>query len=142
MSRFNYSDTIIKDVLRTVKTIALLGASANNERPSHHVMQFLLDKGYEVIPVNPGLAGKELLGQTVVAQLSDIDKPIDMVEIFRNKEALPSILDEVLQLKNKPSVFWGQLGVYDEDVAAKAEEAGMTVIMDRCPAIEIPRLMA
>lgn len=140
MSQFNYSDELIKDTLQSVKVIALLGASAKKERPSYHVMQFLLSNGYEVIPVNPGLAGQDILGKPVVATLADIDKPIDMVEIFRNKEALPAILDEVLQLEQRPSVFWGQLGVYDEAVATKAEAAGMTVIMDRCPAIEIPRL--
>ncbi len=142
MSRFKYSDKAILNVLQSVKVIALLGASSNKERASYHVMEFLLAKGYEVIPVNPGLAGKELLGQTVVARLADIGKPIDMIDIFRNKEALPAILNEVLELEHRPSVFWGQLGVYDEAVAEKAEKAGMTVIMDRCPAIEIPRLSA
>lgn len=132
----HYSDSFIRSILASVKIIALVGASANEKRPSHTVMQFLLAKGYQVIPVNPGLAGKELLGQLVYARLADIPVPIDMVDVFRNSFAVPDLVDEVVALKPLPRVVWMQLGVRHDAAAGRAEAAGIKVIMDRCPAIE------
>lgn len=132
----HYSDSLIRSILSSVRTIALVGASAKEQRPSHTVMQFLLAKGYQVIPVNPGLAGKELLGQKVYAHLADIPVPIDMVDVFRNSFAVPDLVGEVLAVKPLPKVIWMQLGVRHEAAAVRAEAAGITVIMDRCPAIE------
>jgi len=142
MNHDSYPDYYIADILRATKMIALVGASPNPERPSYRVMAFLLRKGYRVIPVNPGQAGKEILGQAVVARLADIAEPIDMVDVFRTADALPSIVDEVLALSPLPKVIWGQLSVRHDEAAAKAEAAGVKVVMDRCPAIEYPRLVA
>lgn len=136
-----YPDFYISDILRSTKTIALVGASPNAERPSHRVMAFLLRKGYTVFPVNPGQAGKEIQGQTVYATLADIPEPIDMVDVFRAADALPALVDEILALKPLPKVIWGQLAVRDDKAAEKAEAAGIKVVMDRCPAIEYPRLV-
>ncbi len=138
----NPSDDRIRDILRSVRTIALLGASPKPERPSHGVMRFLLGKGYHVIPVNPGQAGKEINGQRVVARLADIAEPVDMVDVFREPYSLPGIVDEVLAMNPRPPVLWTQLGVVNEDAARRAREAGLQVVMDRCPAIEYPRVMA
>ncbi|WP_210002552.1 CoA-binding protein [Phyllobacterium sp. 1468] len=135
-----YSDDYIREILSSVKTIALTGASPNETRPSFSVMRFLLLQGYHVIPVNPGQAGKTILGQQVHARLADIPEPIDMVDVFRNSSALPGVVDEALALKPLPRVVWTQLGVWDEAAARKAEAAGIQVVMNRCPAIEIPRL--
>ncbi|MBN9047235.1 MAG: CoA-binding protein [Rhizobiales bacterium] len=137
----NPSDDRIRDILRSVRTIALLGASPKPERPSHGVMRFLLGKGYHVIPVNPGQAGKEINGQRVVARLADIAEPVDMVDVFREPYSLPGIVDEVLAMNPRPPVLWTQLGVVNEDAARRAREAGLQVVMDRCPAIEYPRLI-
>ncbi|MFN7101621.1 MAG: CoA-binding protein [Pseudorhizobium sp.] len=142
MNHDRYDDAYIADILKTTKTIALLGASPNPDRPSNGVMRFLLSKGYTVIPVNPGQAGKEILGQTVYAKLSDIPQPVDMVDVFRAPEFLPGIVEEAAALPQPPKVIWGQLGVRDDDAAAKAEAADIKVVMNRCPAIEYPRLMA
>ncbi|MBP1860863.1 CoA-binding protein [Rhizobium herbae] len=136
-----YPDYYLSDILRATKTIALVGASPNTERPSHRVMAFLLRKGYMVFPVNPGQAGKEIQGRTVYARLADIPEPIDMVDVFRAADALPALIDEILALKVRPKVIWGQLSVRDDEAAAKAEENGIQVVMDRCPAIEYPRLV-
>ncbi len=136
-----YPDFYISDILRSTKTIALVGASPNAERPSHRVMAFLLRKGYTVFPVNPGQAGKEIQGQKVYATLADIPEPIDMVDVFRAADALPALVDEILALKPLPKVIWGQLAVRDDKAAEKAEAAGIKVVMDRCPAIEYPRLV-
>lgn len=136
-----YSDHYLADILRETKTIALVGASPKAERPSHRVMAFLLRKGYRVIPVNPGHAGRTILDQTVVARLADIVEPIDMIDVFRAAHALPALVDEILALPNLPKVIWGQLSVRDDKAAAKAEAAGINVVMDRCPAIEYPRLI-
>lgn len=141
MNHDRYDDNYISGILTSVKTIALLGASPNAERPSYGVMKFLLGRGYKVIPVNPGQAGKEILGQTVYATLADIPGPVDMVDVFRAAEYLPAIVDEVLALPQKPKVIWGQLSVRDDEAAAKAEAAGLQVVMNRCPAIEYPRLV-
>ncbi|PWE52385.1 CoA-binding protein [Metarhizobium album] len=141
MNHDRYDDNYISGILTSVKTIALLGASPNAERPSYGVMKFLLGRGYKVIPVNPGQAGKEILGQTVYATLADIPGPVDMVDVFRAAEYLPAIVDDVLALPQKPKVIWGQLSVRDDVAAAKAEAAGLQVVMNRCPAIEYPRLV-
>ncbi|MCF6369979.1 CoA-binding protein [Rhizobium halophilum] len=142
MNHDRYESDYIADILKTTRTIALLGASPNSDRPSNGVMRFLLSKGYEVIPVNPGQAGKEILGQKVYAKLADIPQPVDMVDVFRAAEYLDGIVDEVLALPQKPKAIWGQLSVRDDKAAAKAEAAGMKVVMNRCPAIEYPRLLA
>jgi predicted CoA-binding protein len=136
----SYDDALIRRILREVKTIALVGASANEARPSWIVTKYLLDRGYEVIPVNPGLAGQTLLGKTVYGSLKAIAGPIDMVEIFRNSEAAGPITDEALSLDPLPKVIWMQLSVRNDEAAAKAEAKGLTVIMNRCPKIEYGRL--
>ncbi|MFC4624261.1 CoA-binding protein [Daeguia caeni] len=134
-------DNQIRYILQTVKTIAMLGASPKPERPSYGVMRFLLEKGYRVIPVNPGQVGKDLHGQSFVGSLSDIAEPVDMVDVFRESGALPAIVDEILRLKWRPAVLWAQLGVVHEEAARQAEAAGMRVVMDKCPVIEYSRLI-
>lgn len=134
----DYSNEYIADILRSVKVIAMPGASANELRPSFGVRRFLQRKGYRVIPVNPGLAGQELDGETVYARLGDIPEKVDMVDIFRRREDLPQMFDEALAIG--APVIWTQLGLRDDALAAKAEAEGVKVVMDRCPAIEIPRL--
>jgi len=141
MDHDNYDRNLIRDVLKTTKNIAMVGASPNPARPSYGVMRFLLGKGYHVIPINPGHAGREIQGQKVYATLADIDEDVDMVEVFRAADKLSAVVDEVLAMKKPPKVIWGQLTVRDDAAAAKAELAGLTVIMDRCPAIEYPRLV-
>ncbi|WP_137132981.1 CoA-binding protein [Rhizobium sp. FY34] len=141
MNHDRYDDGYIASVLKTVKTVALLGASPKPVRPSHGVMGFLLSKGYHVIPVNPGQAGKTILGQTVYGRLSDISEPIDMVDVFRASEHMQEVMEEVLALGIPPKVIWTQLGVRDDAAAAKAEAAGIQVVQDRCPVIEYPRLL-
>ena len=138
----HYSDDLIKSILRATKTIAMVGASGNEMRPSYFAMKYLLDKGFVVHPINPGLEGKDILGQKVYASLRDVPAPVDMVDIFRNSDAAPAIVDEALAEKDRlgVKVVWMQLGVINEDAAAKAREAGLTVIMDRCPKIEYGRL--
>lgn len=138
MNSIPYSDELLQTVLQQTKTIALVGASANPDRASNEVMNFLLTKGYTVIPVNPGLAGKELLGQTVYASLSDIPHTVDMVDVFRNSDAVGPIVDEAITRGDK--VIWTQLEVIDHGAAARAKAAGLIMIMDRCPKIEYPRL--
>ncbi|MBB1248019.1 CoA-binding protein [Rhizobium sp. G21] len=140
MNHDSYDPKTIRDLLGSVKTIAVVGASANPARPSFGVMRFLIDKGYKVIPVNPGHAGGEILGQTVYARLSEIPNAIDMVDVFRAADQLSGVIDEALALAPRPKAIWGQLSVRDDKAAEKAEAAGVTVIMDRCPAIEYPRL--
>lgn len=132
------SDQTIKTVLEQTRTIALIGASAKPERPSYRVLQFLLDKGYRVFPVNPGQAGTDILGQTVYASLGDIPKPVDMVEIFRRSEDVGPIVEQAIASGAK--TVWMQLGVINQQAADTATAAGLTVIMDHCPAIEYPRL--
>lgn len=136
----HYSAEYLKEILASVKTIALVGASPKPDRPSFGVMRFLLSKGYKVHPVNPGQAGKEILGQTVCATMADIPEAIDMVDVFRAPEYLGDVVAESLALKDRPKVIWGQLSVRDDEAVKPAEEAGIKVVMDRCPAIEIPRL--
>jgi predicted CoA-binding protein len=140
MNHDSYDSHYIADILKTSKTIALLGASPNPDRPSNRVMGFLLEKGYQVFPVNPGQAGKQILGQTVYAKLADVPQPVDMVDVFRAAEYLDGVVDEAIALETRPKVIWGQLSVRDDKAAAKAEAAGIKVVMDRCPAIEYPRI--
>ncbi len=135
------ADSQIKDILSRTRRIALVGASANPSRPSHEVMHFLLRAGYEVVPVNPGLAGQTLLGQPVVARLSDIDEDIDMIDIFRQSQHVPAIVDEALAHCPELGVIWMQIGVVHEDAAEAARARGVDVVMNRCPKIEYPRLM-
>ncbi|CAI3924910.1 Predicted CoA-binding protein (YccU) (PDB:1IUK) [Commensalibacter communis] len=127
----------ILDVLSQVKTIALIGASNKPDRPSYGVMKSLLGYGFNVIPVNPILAGKMILGQTVYATLSDIDASIDMVEIFRKADSVPAIVDEILGIKMTPKLIWMQLNIIHEVAAKRAVDAGIDVVMDRCPVIEL-----
>lgn len=140
MNHDNYPDTLIRDILTSTKTIALVGASPKPERPSNGVMAALLKRGYTVIPVNPGQAGKTIHGQTVVARLEDIDVPVDMIDVFRAPAQMGDVVDDVFRMKTLPRYIWGQLGVRNDAAAARAEERGITVVMNRCPAIEIPRL--
>lgn len=140
MNHDSYDPDYIRNILLSVKVIALVGASANPVRPSYFVTQYLLDKGYDVIPVNPGLAGQQILGQTVFAELADIGKPIDMVDIFRNSDAAAGIVDEALALNPRPKVIWMQLGVRNDEAAARAEAAGIQVVMNRCSKMEYGKL--
>ncbi|WP_417831959.1 CoA-binding protein [Terasakiella sp.] len=142
MSNLVYDDDWLKIILRDVRTIAMVGASAKWNRPSNFAMKYLQGKGYRVIPVNPGLAGGEILGETVYASLNDVPGPYQMVDIFRNSEAAGAICDEAISLKDEKqiSVVWMQLGVRNDEAAARAETAGMKVVMDRCPKIEYGRL--
>ena len=135
-----YDDALVRGILDEVKTIAMVGASANTIRPSYFVLKYLLAKGYRVIPVNPGLAGQDLLGQRCYADLESIPEPIDMIDIFRGADAVPGIVDAALALDPKPNIIWMQLGVRHDEAAASAEAAGLTVIMNRCPKIEYGRL--
>ena len=137
-----YDDAEITEILRSVRTIAMVGASANWVRPSNFAMKYLQGKGFRVIPLNPGQAGKEILGETVHASVADIPGPVDMVDIFRNSEAAGPIVDDVLPIAKEKQikVIWMQLGVRNDAAAARAEAAGLTVIMDRCPKIEYGRL--
>jgi predicted CoA-binding protein len=136
----SYPDAYIKSILTTTKTLALVGASANPARPSYIVLKYLSERGYKVIPVNPGLAGQKIVGQEVVASLKDIREPLDMVEIFRNSKSAGPIVDEALTLDPKPKVIWMQLSVRNDEAAARAEAAGIKVVMNRCPKIEFGRL--
>jgi len=132
------SDAEIRAILGETKTIALVGASPRPERDSHEVMEFLQSRGYRVIPVNPVCAGETILGERVRASLGEIDEPIDLVDVFRNSEAAGPVIDEAVAVKAK--AVWTQLGVVNEPAAERARAAGLRVVMDRCPKIEIPRL--
>lgn len=140
MNHDSYSIDYIRDILRSVRTIALVGASNNDVRPSYFVLRYLLDKGYDATPVNPTLAGQEILGRKVYAQLSEIPQALDMVDIFRNSQAAGVITDEALTLMPLPKVIWMQLGVRNDEVAARAEAKGIKVVMNRCPKMEYGKL--
>jgi predicted CoA-binding protein len=140
MNHDTYSQDYISGILNSVRTIAMIGASANDVRPSFFVLKYLIAKGFTVYPVNPGQAGKEILGQRVYARLSDIPHAIEMVDIFRAPDAVPAIVDEALTLDPLPKVIWMQLGVRNDEAAAKAEAAGLKVVMNRCPKIEYGKL--
>ena len=140
MSRETYADADIRRILTGVKSIALVGASANPARPSYIVMKYLIGRGYSLLPINPGLAGQTLLGTTVYASLAEAPGPIDMVEIFRSPEYAGGLVDEALKLDPLPSVIWMQLGVEDVAAAERARARGVEVVMNRCPKIEWGRL--
>jgi uncharacterized protein len=140
MDHSGYADTFIRGILNTVKSIAMVGISPKDNRPSYFAFKYLLERGYHMIPVNPGQAGKEILGQKVYAKLADIPEPVDMVDIFRASQFAPGVVDEALALNPLPRVIWMQLGVRSDEAAAKAEAAGLKVIMNRCPKIEYGRL--
>ena len=140
MNHDAYSDDYIREILNTVKTVAMVGASPQNVRPSYFVFKYLAERGYDMIPINPGQVGKNLAGKPFVASLRDIDRPIDMVDIFRSAEHIMPVVDEMLALASLPRVLWLQLGVRNDDAAAKAEAAGIKVVMNRCPKIEYGRL--
>tara|TARA_Y100000588_G_scaffold381249_1_gene466575 strand:+ start:1171 stop:1650 length:480 start_codon:yes stop_codon:yes gene_type:complete len=138
MEALKYEDSFVKSILADVKTIAMVGASTNWNRPSYFAMKYLQTKGYRVIPVNPVVAGQELLGEAVWSSLDEIDEPIDMVDIFRNAEAAGPITDAAIEIGAK--VVWMQFGVINHEAAARAEAAGLRVVMDRCPKVEYARL--
>jgi uncharacterized protein len=140
MNHDTYDDRYIRGILNTVKTIAMVGVSANTSRPSYFAFKYLLERGYRMIPVNPGLAGKALLGQRAFARLLDIEEPVDMVDIFRASEHVLPIVEEALQMQPRPQVIWMQLGIRNEAAAGRAEANGLKVVMNRCPKIEYGRL--
>jgi predicted CoA-binding protein len=140
MNHDNYSEGYIRDILREVKSVALVGASGNEVRPSYFVMKYLLDKGYEVTPVNPGLAGQEILGRKVYGSLKAIPYPVDMVDVFRNSKAAGPITEEALTLNPPPKVIWMQLNIRNDEAAARAEARGVKVVMNRCPKMEYGKL--
>ncbi len=140
MSAESYADADIRRILTSVKSIALVGASANPARPSYIVLKYLIARGYRMLPINPGLAGQSLLGERVYASLAQAPGPIDMVEIFRASEYASAIVDEALALSPLPWAIWMQLGVSHAGAAERARERGLDVIMNRCPKIEWGRL--
>jgi len=142
MDHDRYSDDYIADILRSVRAFAFVGASAKSNRPSYFAMKYMLGKGYSVYPINPGHAGESILGQIVVAKLSDVPAPVDVVDIFRNSDAALGVTREAIALKDKLGikVVWMQLGVRNDEAAAEAETAGLKVVMNRCPKIEYGRL--
>ena len=142
MSDLIYDDAQMRRVLREVRTIAMAGASPNWVRPSNFAMKYLQGKGYRVIPLNPGQAGKEILGEPCYASVAEIPATVDMIDIFRNSEAAGAIVDDVLPIASEKQikVIWMQIGIRNDNAAARAEAAGLTVIMDRCPKIEYGRL--
>ena len=140
MDHNTYSDSYIRGILNTVKTIAVVGISPKDNRPSYFAFKYLKERGYRMIPVNPGQAGERILGQKVYARLSDIPGPVDMVDIFRGSEHALPIVEEALALEPKPKVIWMQLTVRNDEAARLAEAAGLNVVMNRCPKIEYGRL--
>jgi uncharacterized protein len=135
-----YDDSYIRGILNTVKTIAMVGVSANTSRPSYFAFKYLLERGYQMIPVNPALGGQELLGRKVYGRLSDIPEPVDMVDIFRAPRYAVAIVEEALALSPRPQVIWMQLGIRNDEAAKLAEASGLKVVMNRCPKIEYGRL--
>src|SRR3989441_8952883 len=140
MDHDSYSDSYIRGILNTVKTIAMVGASEKTNRPSYFAFKYLHERGYTMIPVNPGQAGHEMLGRKIYAKLADVPEPIDMVDIFRAPQYALPIVEEALALKPRPQVIWMQLGVRNDEAARLAEANGLKVVMNRCPKIEYGRL--
>lgn len=140
MEHGGQSDAAIAAILRDARSVALVGASADPSRPSHGVMAWWLRRGVRVVPVNPGLAGGTILGQPVVGRLADVPSSVDLVDVFRRSDAAGAVTDEALALDPLPRVIWMQLGVRDDAAAARAEAAGLAVVMNRCPVIEAGRL--
>jgi uncharacterized protein len=138
MDHENYSDDYMRGILESVRTIAVVGASPRPERPSHRVMAYLQRRGYRAIPVNPNAAGGTINGERVYASLDEVPEPIDMVDVFRRSEAAGGVVDDAIAIGAK--AVWMQLGVRDDAAAARAEARGLRMVMNRCPAIEIPRL--
>jgi len=142
MNHDSYSDDYISEILSSARVFAFVGASANTSRPSYFAMKYLIGKGYTIIPVNPGIAGRELLGQKVYGTLAEVPAPVDVVDIFRASDAALAITREAIGLKDKLGLttIWMQLGVRNDEAAAEAEAAGLRVVMNRCPKIEYGRL--
>jgi predicted CoA-binding protein len=140
MHHDTYDDSYIRGILNTVKTIAMVGVSANTSRPSYFAFKYLLERGFRMIPVNPALGGQDLLGRKVYAGLSEIPEPVDMVDIFRAPRYALTIVEEALALSPRPQVIWMQLGIRNDDAARLAEASGLKVVMNRCPKIEYGRL--
>jgi predicted CoA-binding protein len=140
MDHTAYPDAYIRGILNTVKTIAMVGFSPKENRPSYFAFKYLHERGYTMIPINPGHAGKEVLGRKVYAKLADVPEPVDMVDIFRAPQFAVGVVQEALALKPRPQVIWMQLGVRSDEAAALAEAAGLKVVMNRCPKIEFGRL--
>ncbi len=140
MNHDSYDDSYIRGILTTVKTIAMVGVSANTSRPSYFAFKYLLERGYRMIPVNPGLAGKELLGQKAYGKLADVPERIEMVDVFRASPYAMGIVEEALALNPRPQVIWMQLGIRNDEAARLAEANGLKVVMNRCPKIEYGRL--
>src|SRR5271169_3936256 len=138
MDHDTYPDAFLRDILTGARTIAVVGASPRSHRPSHGVMRYLQRQGYRAIPVNPFAPGGTILGERCYGALDQIGEPVDMVDVFRRSEAAGAVVDQVIAIGAK--VVWMQLGVVDREAASRAEAAGLKVVMDRCPAIEIPRL--
>ena len=140
MNHDSYDDSYIRAILDEVKSIAIVGASPKNVRPSYFVTKYMIAKGYTVYPVNPGHAGKEICGAMTYASLADIPDTIDMIDIFRASAAVPGIIGEAMQMETLPKIVWMQLGVRDDEIAGLLETAGIKVVMNRCPKIEFGRL--
>jgi predicted CoA-binding protein len=140
MNHDSYNDAYIREILNTVKTVAMVGASPQNVRPSYFVFKYLAERGYDMIPINPGQVGKSLLGKPFVASLQEIGRPVDMIDIFRSAEHVMPIVELALTLNPLPKVVWMQLGVRHDEAAVKLEAAGIKVVMNRCPKIEYGRL--
>ena len=140
MNHDTYPDDYIRGILNSVKSIAMVGASPSEVRPSFFAFKYLVQRGYDMIPVNPGHVGKSMMGRPFVASLADIGRPLDMVDIFRSSQHIMPVVDEALKLQPLPKVIWMQLGARDDAAAEKAEAAGLKVVMNRCPKIEYGRL--
>jgi predicted CoA-binding protein len=140
MNHDHYDDSYIRGILNTVKTVAMVGISPKDNRPSYFAFKYLLERGYRMIPVNPGQTGGDILGQKVYAKLADIPEPVDMVDVFRGPQFAVGIVKEALALKPPPQVIWMQLSVRNDEAAKLAEDAGLKVVMNRCPKIEYGRL--
>ena len=140
MDHDHYPDSYIRGILNTVKTIAMVGISPKDVRPSYFAFKYLLERGYRMIPVNPGQVGGDILGRPVYGRLADIPEPVDMVDVFRAPQFALAVVDEALALKPRPQVLWMQLGIRNDEAARLAEANGLKVVMDRCPKIEYGRL--